>query len=99
MRRLLRLNAMLIEAGVAVVDVVGGLAAEVLRRLSHVGEGVEPKPKAEGRQGVEPKPKAEGRQGVQPKPKAEGRQGVEPKPKAEGRQGVQPKPGVVGDRD
>ena len=56
MRRLLRLNAVLIEAGVAVVNVLGGLAAEALRRLSHVGEGVEPKPKAEGRQGVEPKP-------------------------------------------
>jgi hypothetical protein len=39
MRRLARLGAVLIEGGVAVVVVVGGLAAGGLRRLASAGEG------------------------------------------------------------
>jgi len=39
MRSLARLSALLIEGGVAVVVVVGGLAAGGLRRLAAVGDG------------------------------------------------------------
>jgi hypothetical protein len=51
MRRLARLGAVLIEGGVAVVVVVGGLAAGGLRRLASAGEGETPpdeRPKGEG---------------------------------------------------
>lgn len=38
MRSLARLGAVLIEGGVAVVVIVGGLAADGLRRLAAVGD-------------------------------------------------------------
>lgn len=59
MRSLARLSALLIEGGVAVVVVVGGLAAGGLRRLAAVGdEGAAPA-EAELPPDEQPKPKTE----------------------------------------
>ncbi len=58
MRRLARLGAVLIEDGVAVVAVVGALAAGGLRRLASVGEGSDQAAKVDGREEVEPEPRA-----------------------------------------
>jgi hypothetical protein len=58
MRRLLRLNAMLIEASVMVVEAVGGLAAGGLRRLASIGEGSAQESETQEGQRAEPKPRA-----------------------------------------
>jgi len=59
MRSLARLSALLIEGGVAVVVVVGGLAAGGLRRLAAVGDGDVASAEAELPPDQPQKPKAE----------------------------------------
>jgi hypothetical protein len=59
MRSLARLGAVLIDGGVAVVVVVGGLAAGGLRRLATVGDGDAAWTEAELPHDERPEPKAE----------------------------------------
>jgi len=59
MRSLARLGALLIEGGVAVVVVVGGLTAGGLRRLAAVGDGDGASAEAELPPDRRPKPEAE----------------------------------------
>jgi hypothetical protein len=59
MRSLARLGAVLIEGGVAVVVVVGGLAAGGLRRLAAVGAGDAASAQAEMPHDERPEPKPE----------------------------------------
>jgi hypothetical protein len=59
MRSLARLGAVLIEGGVAVVVVVGGLTAAGLRRLASVGEGDAAAGEAEMPPHERPEPSAE----------------------------------------
>jgi hypothetical protein len=59
MRTLARLGAVVLEAGVAAVVVVGGLAAGGLRRLAAVGDRDAPAVEAEMPPDERPKPEAE----------------------------------------
>jgi len=59
MRSLARLGAVLIEGGVAVVVVVGGLAAGGLRRLAELGDECAAPAEVELLRDERPEPKAE----------------------------------------